>query len=151
MLCGLDLDSLPLLVTRRAKITDIPVRLLTNKILPFCGVRDILSLGCTNKFFAHIMSDDALWRRKLVIDYNFTGSETNRTSGWKFIYLRLRKPRLFSWGCVTFSFRSITEESTYLLMCSHIRPTVPEQSTDLCLKNLQRRRFWMLHYHLKLT
>ena len=73
----------------------------------------MLSLGCTNKFFAHIMSDDALWRRKLVIDYNFTGSETNRTSGWKFIYLRLGKPQLFCWGCVMFLFRYVTEASAF--------------------------------------
>ena len=81
---------------------DFPIGLLTSKILPFCEVRDVLSLGCTNKFFALIMSDDAFWRRRLAVDYNFTGSETNRTGGWKFIYLRLRKPRLFVWGCVWF-------------------------------------------------
>ena len=81
---------------------DLPTGLLTNRILPFCEGRDMLSLGCTNKFFALIMSDDAFWRRRLAVDYNFTGSETNRTSGWKFIYLRLGKPRLFAWGCVRF-------------------------------------------------
>ena len=81
---------------------DLPVRLLTNKILPFCEVRDMLSLGCTNKLFALIMSNEVFWRRKLAIDHNFTGSEANRTSDWKFIYLRLRKPRLFTWGCVRF-------------------------------------------------
>ena len=113
MLCSLDLDSLPFLVTQKAGITDIPIRLLTNELLLFCGVRDMLSLGCTNKFFAHIMSDGALWKRKLVIDYNFTGSETNRTSGWKFIYLRLGKPRLFSWGCVMFSFCCVMEASAF--------------------------------------
>ena len=81
---------------------DLPVGLITNKILPFCEVRDKLSLGCTNKFFALVMSDGEFWRRKLAIEYNFTGSETNRMSGWKFIYLRLRKPRFFAWGCVLF-------------------------------------------------
>ena len=136
MLCGLDLDSLPFLVTQKAGITDIPVRLLTNEILLFCGVRDMLPLGCTNKFFAHIMSDDALWRRKLVIDYNFTGSETNRTSGWKFIYLRLGKPRLFSWGCVMFLFRYVTEASALagVLACS---PILSERSTNLYPRDLQ--------------
>ena len=81
---------------------DLPIELLTNRILPFCEVRDALSLGCTNKFFALMMSDDMFWRQRLVVDYHFTGSETNRASGWKFIYLRLRKPRLFAWGCVCF-------------------------------------------------
>ena len=121
MLCALDLDSLPLPAIRSTRITDLPVRLLTNKILPFCEVRDILSLGCTNKFFALIMNDDVFWRRKLAIDYNLTGSETNRTSGWKFIYLRLRKPRLFAWGCVTILFRFVTRVFTHSLMHSHTR------------------------------
>ena len=151
MLCGLDLDSLPLLVTRRAGITDLPVKLLTNKILPFCEVRDMLSLGCTNRLFALIMSDNGFWKRKLIIDYNFTGLGTNRTSGWKFIYLRLGKPRLFTWGCVAFLLHPITEASTHPLMCSHIRPIVSERSTNLCPKNPQRRPFWTPHYHSKLA
>ena len=102
MLYTLDLDSLPLPAARRIGITDLPVRLLTDRILPFCKVRDMLSLGCANKFFALILSDGVFWRRRLAIDYNFTGSETNRTTGWKLIYLRLEKPRLFAWGYVRF-------------------------------------------------
>ena len=81
---------------------DLPIGLLTNKILPFCEVKDMLSLGCANRCFALIMSDDGLWRRRLALGYNFTGSGTNRTNGWKFIYLRLGKPRLFAWGYVYF-------------------------------------------------
>ena len=84
------------------KITDIPVKVLTNNILPFCEVKDVLSLGRTNKFFALIAADDAFWKLKLAVDYNFTGSETARTSGWKFIYQKLRNPRVFVWGYVAF-------------------------------------------------
>lgn len=61
-------------------------------------MKDVFSLGCTNKFFALITTDDTLWKRRLAVDYNFTGSETARTSGWKFIYKRLRNPRVFVWG-----------------------------------------------------
>ena len=85
-------------------ITDIPVKVLTNNILPFCEAKDVLSLGCTNKFFALVTADDAFWRLKLAVDYNFTGSETARTSGWKFIYQKLRNPRVFVWGYVAFPF-----------------------------------------------
>ena len=138
MLCGLDLDSLPLLATRRDGIRDLPVKLLTNEILPFCEVRDMLSLGCTNRFFALIMNDDVFWRQKLAIDYNFTGSETNRTSGWKFIYLRLGKPRLFTWGCVPFLLDFAIEALTHPLMCSHIHTIVSERSTGQCSNDPQR-------------
>jgi len=90
------------MAAQRTGIADTPVELLIDNILPFCEVKDVLSLGRTNKFFALIAADDMFWKRKLAIDYNFTGSETARTSGWKFIYQRLRNPRVFVWGCVIF-------------------------------------------------
>ena len=88
------------MATLWTRITDIPVKILTNNILPFCEAKDVLSLGCTNKLFSLITTDDMFWKKRLVVDYNFTGSETARTSGWKFIYQKLRNPRVFVWGCV---------------------------------------------------
>jgi len=84
-------------------IADIPAKVLINNILPLCEAKDVLSLGCTNKFFALIATDETFWRQKVVVDYNFRGSEIARRSGWKFIYQRFRKPRVFIWGCVTLS------------------------------------------------
>ena len=136
---ALDLDSLPLPAIRKIAITDLPVELLANKILPFCKVRDMLSLGCTNRFFALITSDGMFWRRKLAIDYNFTGSETNRTSGWKFIYLKSRKPRLFTWGSVMFLPRSVTGVSTHSHMFAQLSQfrtifqSVPKNSPKMAL------------------
>ena len=88
------------MVPQRTGIADIPVEVLIDNILPFCEVNDVVSLGCTNKFFALVTTDDTFWKRRLVVDYNFTGSDTARTSGWKFIYKRLRNPRVFVWGYV---------------------------------------------------
>ena len=85
---------------KRTGIADIPVELFIDNILPFCEAKDVFSLGCTNKFFAVVTTDDTFWKRKLAVDYNFTGSETARTNGWKFIYQRLRNPRVFVWGYV---------------------------------------------------
>ena len=101
----------------RAGITDIPINLFTDNVLLFCEAKDILSFGCTNKFFA-LFATDAFWRRKLAVDYNFTGSGTARTSGWKFIYRGLRNPRVFVWGCVTFSFCIVYEVFICSLMYS---------------------------------
>jgi SCF-associated factor 1 len=84
----------------RTGIADVPVEVLIDNILPFCEVNDVFSLGCINKFFALITTDDTFWKRRLAADYNFTGSDTARTSGWKFIYKRLRNPRVFVWGYV---------------------------------------------------
>jgi len=93
------------------RITDIPVKVLIDNTLPFCEVKDVLSLGRANKFFALVATNETFWRRRLEIDYNFTGLETARTSGWKFLYKGLRKPRVFVWGCVIFSFRYATRFS----------------------------------------
>ena len=41
-----------------ARITDVPVKLFTDYILLFCEVKDALSLGCTNKFFALITTNE---------------------------------------------------------------------------------------------
>ena len=39
-------------VTQRAGIVDIPVKVFTENILPLCEARDMISLGYTNRFFA---------------------------------------------------------------------------------------------------
>ena len=72
------------------RITDIPFKVLTDDVLPFCEAKDVLSLGCTNRLFALIATDEKFWRRKLADDYNFTGSGTAKTSSWKSIYQRFR-------------------------------------------------------------
>ena len=92
-----------------ARIMDIPVRILIDNILPYCAVKDAVSLGCTNKFFALIATDETFWKRKLAVDYNFPVLQTARASGWKFLYQRLRNPRVFVWGCVTFMLLSCCE------------------------------------------
>jgi SCF-associated factor 1 len=88
------------MTSQKTGIADIPVEVLIDNILPFCGAKDVFALGCTNRFFALVTTDDMFWKRRLAVDYNFTGSETARTSGWKFIYKRLRNPRVFVWGYV---------------------------------------------------
>jgi len=129
----------------------MPVELLIDNILPFCEAKDVFSLGCTNKFFALITTDDMFWKRKLVVDYNFTGSETARTSGWKFIYQRLRNPRVFVWGYVIFSFSMLRGcsfiNATHPPVPTHIRPgcNSSERRTkvDSGCHSFQGRRFRM--------
>jgi SCF-associated factor 1 len=77
---------------------DIPVEVFLDNLLPWLTVYSLLSLGCTNRFFASLCADDTFWKRKLLSDFNFSGIGTARTSGWKFIYKGLRNPRLFVWG-----------------------------------------------------
>ena len=80
----------------------------------------MLSLGCTNKFFALVVNDGMFWRQRAAVDYDFTGLETARTSGWKLIYRRLRNPRVSVWGWVTFSFFDVMRVLIRLLMHSHV-------------------------------
>jgi len=105
----------------QARIMDIPINVFTDNILPLCEVEDVISLGCANKFFALVANDETYWKQKLVIDYNFTGSETGRTSDWKFLYQKFRNPRIFVWGCVTCSF---------ICQCTHACSLGPFRKKD---------------------
>jgi SCF-associated factor 1 len=79
-------------------ISDIPVDVLLDNLLPSVAVPDLLSLTCTNRFFAIIGADDTFWKRKIQDDFNFSGAGTARTTGWKVIYKGLRKPLIYTWG-----------------------------------------------------
>ena len=59
--------------TWSAEITDIPAKVFTDNILPFCDIKGVFSLCCTSKFFALFMTDGMFLERKLVVDYNFIG------------------------------------------------------------------------------
>jgi len=74
-------------------VTDIPVKVLIDNILPFCETKDVLSLGCTNRFFSLVVTGEKTWRKKLAAD----------PSSWKSIYQRFKNPRVSVWGCVPFS------------------------------------------------
>jgi SCF-associated factor 1 len=98
-------------------LADLPVEVLLDNVLPVLALPDVLRLGCTSRFFAELTNDgshacrrsslpsdlavlDTFWKRKLQLDFNFSGHGTARTSGWKFIYRGLSNPRAFVWGCV---------------------------------------------------
>lgn len=82
-------------------ITELPKELFFDEIFSYLPVTDILSLGCTNQFFATVVADEPFWHKRIQEDFNFTGSDTARQSGWKFLYRRLSNPTLYVWGCVS--------------------------------------------------
>ncbi|KAI8985750.1 RCC1/BLIP-II [Trametes punicea] len=79
-------------------LTDLPVELFLDGIFPYLPVADLLRLGSTNRFFNTLTNDEAYWHRRLQEDFNFSGSDTARKSGWKFLYKRLSDPYLYVWG-----------------------------------------------------
>ncbi|PPQ78400.1 hypothetical protein CVT25_011623 [Psilocybe cyanescens] len=79
-------------------LSQIPVEVLLDNLLPFVPVSDLLNLACCSKSFSALCNDDTLWKYKLSEDFNFSGQGTARTSGWKSIYRGLFKPRVFVWG-----------------------------------------------------
>ena len=79
-------------------VTDLPVEVWIDNILPSLPIADLLRLGCTSRFFYLLTSDEPFWHRKLQEDFNFSGSDTARATGWKFIYKRLRNPQVYVWG-----------------------------------------------------
>lgn len=80
------------------RLEDIPVEVFLDNFLPSLPIPDLLRLGCTNRFFASVCNDDTFWKRKLQQDFNFPGQVTARSTGWKFIYQRLSRPRTYLWG-----------------------------------------------------
>ena len=80
-------------------LTDLPVEVLIDNILPVVDLADLGSLAATNKSMAAICADDTFWKRKCLDDFNFHSGETARTSGWKVLYRGLFRPRIFVWGC----------------------------------------------------
>ncbi|KAH9004512.1 RCC1/BLIP-II [Lactarius hatsudake] len=79
-------------------LTNIPVEVFLDNLLPFAAVRDVLSFGSTNKFFAALCADETFWKRRCQEDFNFTSQETARQSGWKILYRGLIHPKVFVWG-----------------------------------------------------
>ncbi|KAN0088441.1 Regulator of chromosome condensation 1/beta-lactamase-inhibitor protein II [Tylopilus felleus] len=80
------------------RLEDIPVEVLLDNVLPALPVADLLRLGATDHFFASLCNDDTFWKRKLQQDFNFSTEGTARSTGWKFIYQGLSRPRTFVWG-----------------------------------------------------
>jgi SCF-associated factor 1 len=72
---------------------DIPVEVFTDHIFPSLPIRSLLRLASTCTLFAGLCEDETVWKRRIDQDYNFSGAGTARTSGWKFIYKGLFKPR----------------------------------------------------------
>ncbi|KAH7327674.1 regulator of chromosome condensation 1/beta-lactamase-inhibitor protein II [Rhizoctonia solani] len=80
------------------QITDLPIELFIDHLLPCVPLQDLLSLSCTCKYFALVCGDDTFWKRKTGEEYNFEGTGSARTSGFKHLYRGLRHPRVFVWG-----------------------------------------------------
>ncbi len=88
-------------------LTDIPVEVFLDNLLPFALTSDVLSFGSTNKHFAAICADETFWKRKCQEEFNFTSQETARQSGWKILYRGLNRPKIFVWGFVTMPVRAV--------------------------------------------
>ncbi|PSR71035.1 hypothetical protein PHLCEN_2v13083 [Hermanssonia centrifuga] len=80
------------------RITEIPVEIYLDNLLPFLPVQDLSRLGTTNRFFYLLSSDETFWKRKIEEDFNFSVSDTARTTGWKFLYKSLSNPKIYVWG-----------------------------------------------------
>ncbi|EIW58164.1 RCC1/BLIP-II [Trametes versicolor FP-101664 SS1] len=82
----------------RCSLGDLPVELFLDGIFPLLPVADLLHLGSTNRFFSNLVNDEAYWHRRIQEDFNFSGSDTARKTGWKFLYKRLSHPQVYVWG-----------------------------------------------------
>lgn len=79
-------------------LSSLPVEILLDNIVPLLPLSALANLGSTSRFFYLITSDETVWKRKLLEDFNFSGNDTARTTGWKFIYRRMANPKVYVWG-----------------------------------------------------
>lgn len=98
-------SSSPQTYRRMSSLSNLPEDLILDELLPILPVRSVLSLGATNHQFHKLSGDEALWKLKCLTDFNFSGSQTSRRSGWKFIYKGLSNPKVFVWGYVVEALR----------------------------------------------
>ena len=97
--CLSDLSTRPLTNTLpMPSLTDIPVEVFIDNILPLVPLKDILSLTSISKDFAALCNDDTFWKRKLKEDYNFSDIATARTRGYKFLYKGVHNAKTYVWG-----------------------------------------------------
>ncbi|KIJ49163.1 hypothetical protein M422DRAFT_161543 [Sphaerobolus stellatus SS14] len=79
-------------------LTDIPLEIFIDNILPLLPLNSIQSLTQVNKDFALLCSDDTFWKRKVKEDYNFSDIVTARTKGYKFLYKGIHNAKTYVWG-----------------------------------------------------
>lgn len=79
-------------------LSDLPIEVLLDNLLPWLAIPDLIHLGQTDHFFARLCDDETFWKRKLEEDFNFTDERTARISGWKRLYRGLRNPKTYVWG-----------------------------------------------------
>ena len=86
--------------TATHSLADLPVEVPIDNVLPAVDLADLGSLAAASKFMSVICADDTFWKRKCLEDFNFSGGETARRSGWKLLYRGLFRPKIFVWGYV---------------------------------------------------
>ncbi|KAF8514431.1 regulator of chromosome condensation 1/beta-lactamase-inhibitor protein II [Hysterangium stoloniferum] len=79
-------------------LTDIPLEVLIDDLLPYVALESIPSLSATCKYLASVCDDDTFWKRKLKEDYNFSDSSNARTKGYKFLYRGVKNSTCYVWG-----------------------------------------------------
>ncbi|GJJ10996.1 hypothetical protein Clacol_005225 [Clathrus columnatus] len=79
-------------------LTDIPVEIILDNLLPLFSLKDLLSLTLVNKDFSVVCGDDTFWKRKVNEDYNFPDASSARTKGYKFLYRGIHHSQVYIWG-----------------------------------------------------
>lgn len=85
----------------------LPPEITLDNILPLLKLKDILHLSSTSKSLHFLISDQIVWKRRLLDDYNsylalriLTQSE-NISLDWQDIYRRTLTPQVYVWGVAT--------------------------------------------------
>jgi SCF-associated factor 1 len=79
-------------------ITDLPVDVLIQDLLPRLNYHSILALTETCQKFYTLCNDEALWKKLALREFHIPAHATFRNKGWKDIFSKLNDPVVYTWG-----------------------------------------------------
>lgn len=80
------------------KLSDLPLDVLIQDLLPRLPYRALIDLSKTSKFFYRLCGDESLWKKLALRELHIPTYATFRNRGWKDIFSKLHDPLVYTWG-----------------------------------------------------
>lgn len=85
-------------MSQSASLSTLPAEVILDNLLTVLPLRDLFALAATSKYFYSLCYDDIFWKRRLIQDFNYPLAINARTSGYRFLYRGMRRPKVYVWG-----------------------------------------------------
>ncbi|KAM3579561.1 hypothetical protein VKS41_008019 [Umbelopsis sp. WA50703] len=79
-------------------LSNLPVDVLIQDLLPRLPYKTLIELSKTSKFFYRLCGDESLWKKLALRELHIPAYATFRNRGWKDIFAKLHHPVVYTWG-----------------------------------------------------